>query len=137
MLAVVVLLAVLATLVVVRFDYRGVRTRQTLERLTTFLRARQAAAIRTGVTRRVRVTSDPLRVSVTPSGDGRSDTMSLPGWSLDEPDRPVSLWLTPSGTRGRVPLTLMTENGRRFVLRPHRILVLESKRTSGDRSRDL
>lgn len=137
MLAVTVLLGVLATLVILRFDYGGVRTRQTLERLTTFLRARQAAAIRTGITRTVQLTSPPLRVSVTAPGPGRSDTMSLSGWTLKKPSPPVSLHLTPSGTRGGGSLTLVTDSGRRFLLRPHRLLVFEARETSGERSGDL
>ncbi len=126
------LLGLITTLIVVRFDFTGIQSRQDVNRLTTFLRARQAAVLRTGVKRTVRLRSSPLRFSVSIPGSEGSRSLSLAGWSLVRPDDPAPVHLTPSGARGFAPVTLRHEDGHRVTLKPHRMLVYRPERTRDD-----
>lgn len=116
----------------VRFDFTGIQSRQDVNRLTTFLRARQAGVLRTGVKRTVRLRSNPLRFTVSTPGSAGSRSLSLPGWTLVRPEDPAAVHLTPSGARGDAPVTLRHENGRRVTLEPHRMLVFRPEEARDD-----
>lgn len=126
------LLGVVMTLVVIRFDFSGIQSRRDVERVTTFLRARQAAALRTGVIRTARIRTDPFTLTVSVPGRDGSHSLSLPDWRLVRPDDPPSLSLSPAGARVASALVLEHTGGRRVRLVPHRLFVLRPESPSRD-----
>lgn len=126
------LLGTVMTLVVVRFDFSGIQSRQDVERMTTFLRARQAAAMRSGATRTTRIRSDPLTLTVSVPGTDGAHSLSLSDWRLVRPDEPTSFSLSPAGARGVSPLLLEHASGRRVRLVPDRMFVLRAEPPRGN-----
>jgi len=136
LMAVLVLLALAASLVLLQFDFSSVRSRQDVGRITAFLRARQAAALRTGVSRRARIEPDPLTISVPEPGREDPLAITLSGWSLLRPRSSVAVDLTPSGARASRALVLRNDVGQRVLLRPHRLFVFKPDWTSGEAAGD-